>query len=144
MAKSTLWSHLEFLEKKAHAIYRETIKANQTTNEEKIGDALYYATFEEVPIMIQEVLSSNLLSLIEPFEDNEPDWKLSKHKNALDRKLEAHKQAIVKALSDYMNLYKIKRDEAYRLEVANLKESLKRDLENKPSEKRRARKKRES
>jgi uncharacterized protein YbaR (Trm112 family) len=123
LSKSTLFGHLEYLEKKAHAIYRDTIKEDQTLNSEEIGKLVYHVKIDEIPNMLQEGLSL-LGILVDPFEDKE-----------LDRQLEEHKRKISRLLTHYIDQLRINREQALKLEIENLKKEQSID---------RSRKKRES
>ena len=126
LTRPALTDHLRFLMNTANAIYPEArvpaIEPHKT-HSRKIGrpKVVYRAKVDEIPRMLEQVLSFDLLSLTEPLEDNKPDWKMSEHKQKLDRELLEHKKAIVKALTDYINEFNIKREQALELEKENLK-----------------------
>ena len=112
ISKSTLFNHLEYLEKKAKAIYRDTIKADQTLKEEEVGKLVYKLKVDQIPNMLEEALS--LLGMLsEPFEDKE-----------LDRKFSEYRRAIAELMNDYIIQLKLNRDQALRLEQENLKKGL--------------------
>ena len=120
-SKSTVFTHLEFLEKKARAIERDIIKAYQTTNEKDIGKIFYRVSIDEIPHMVEEALS--LLSILsEPFGDKELDRQLLEHK---------------KAIADLLNLYLTQLNRNRNLALNLEKDTLHREVRKKTPRKKR-------
>jgi len=107
LSRPVLAKHLRHLEKNL-AIYRDTIKPNQTLDAKKVGKIIYRVTLDEIPRILKQALS--LLDILsDPFEDKE-----------LDEELEKHKRAIAKAIEKYINQYNKTREEGLKADLKNL------------------------
>jgi len=107
LSRPVLTNHLRRLERN-HAIYRDTIKPNQTLNPDEIGKIVYKAGIDQVP----EILRTTL-SLIDILSGTLGDMKL-------DKKLREHKKAIITAIVDYLNEHIRTREKALELELKGL------------------------
>jgi len=107
LSRPVLTNHLRRLERN-HAVYRDTIKPNQTLNSEEVGKIVYKAGIDQVP----EILRTTL-SLIDILSGTLGDMKL-------DEKLREHKEAIISAIVDYLNEHIRTRKKALELELKGL------------------------
>jgi len=110
LSRASLTQHLRFLEKEG-AIYRDIIKATQTSKPSEIGKIVYKVKEDEMIAILMETVMVSLSVIPTVFEENKE----------LEKKLQFHAREISEAIFNHVNWLRTHREQALKSELERLK-----------------------